>query len=236
MIRELTAFDIETTGLKPSKDKIIEIGAVKVKDGKITDEFSELINPEISIPTKITSLTGISDTMTENADTAENVIRRFIQFLGEDIILGHNVLFDYSFIKAFLQAQKIGFERQGIDTLGIARKCHPELKSRSLENMCRYYKIQNKNAHRALDDAKAAFELFRKLSEGFEQERPQDFLPVLLNIKIKKEQPVTLRQKNYLIDLIKYHKIDFTQSVESLTKSEASRLIDKIIVQYGKIH
>ena len=149
--------------------------------------------------------------------------------------MGHNIMFDYSFIK--VNANKINreFEAYGIDTLKIARNVHPELESKSLENMCSYYEIDNKTSHRALSDARATYELFCRLEERFYTTNQKIFQPEQLNYKVKKQEPITARQKNYLIDLIKYHKIEGIQPINLLTKSEASRLIDQIILENGRI-
>lgn len=235
MEHTFVCLDIETTGLSPIKDRIIEIGAVKVVNGEITDEFSEFINPLIRLPERIIELTGIRDEMLEDARTAGPVTADLMDFLGDCPILGHNILFDYSFLKVELGKQGREFQCMGIDTLKMSRILHEELESKALSGMCRYYNIDNKNAHRALDDAKAAYELYKKLKEEFFYARPEVFAAEPLIYHIKKQEPVTKAQKNYLIDLLKYHKIEFAQSWSTLTKSEASRIIDKIILEYGRI-
>ena len=227
-------FDIETTGLNLSNAEIIEIGALKVKEGKVSHVFSEFIRPMNGIPKHITELTGINDTMVEDSDPVDIVVRRFIDFVADDILIGHNIMFDYSFIKTAANREKLHFEKMGIDTLGLSRKLHKELDSKSLESMCKHYNIINRNAHRAYDDAKATALLYVNLCNGFFQENPSVFKPKPLLYKVKKIQPITNRQKKTLIDLIKYHKIDNILCDDTLTQSEASRLIDKINLQYGK--
>ena len=98
MIDDYICLDLETTGLNPKTDKIIEIGAVKVRNGIIIDSFETFVAPERKLEKRITELTGITDEMLENAPAKEEVIPRFLEFAGEDILLGHSVLFDYSFI------------------------------------------------------------------------------------------------------------------------------------------
>jgi DNA polymerase-3 subunit alpha (Gram-positive type) len=234
-VKTFICFDVETTGLNPRKDRVIEIGAIKVEEGRITGQFSELINPGFPLPPLITNLTGITDDMLKSADTASNVIRRFIDFSEDYIIIGHNVMFDYIFIKSEAAREHVTFNRLGIDTLELSRKLHPDLESRSLENMCRYYHINNLHAHRAYEDAKATALLYVNLSNQFYQDNKKVFQPQALIYKVKKNRPITNKQKIYLIDLLKYHKIDFVQSVDTLTQSEASRWIDKIILEHGRM-
>lgn len=235
MLNTFVAIDIETTGLNPERDKIIEIGALKVIDGKITQEFSELINPSIPISHRITSLTGITDKLLKDAPDIEKVLKEFLEFAGDLPVLGHNILFDYSFLKVNFSNLGILYERLGMDTLKLSRNLHNNLESKSLSSMCRYYGIYNAHAHRAFDDAKAAYELYYRLKNNFEQKVPEYFSEEPLIYKIKKREPITPRQKNYLNDLVKYHKIELIQPVEHMSKSEASRLIDKIILSNGRI-
>ena len=233
MERDFVAVDIETTGLSPVKDKIIEIGAVKVKNGEIVETFSRLINPQIELTQRIVSLTGITDGMLEGKDKIETVIRQFLEFAEELPLLGHNILFDYSFLKTAATKEKFSFERKGIDTLFISRVLHDELESKSLGSMCDYYGIVNENHHRAFDDAQASMELYFRLAQN-EKAASAVLAAKPLIYKPKKIEPVTQKQKNYLLDLLKYHKIDIRQSMDTMTKSEASRLIDSILFQYGR--
>lgn len=247
MVDSFIALDIETTGLNPVTNSIIEIGAVKIREGIITDTFSELINPGVRLTAQITSLTGITDEMLEGKDDVTVVLEKFHDFSGGDIILGHNVIFDYSFIKVNMERMGISYQRMGLDTLKISRLLHRKLPSKSLENMCKYYKISNLHAHRAFDDAKAAFELYGKLKEEYlhtdllgdlndkSAVSMRIFAPEQLICKMKKTEPITMKQKNYLNDLIKYHRIEFARSISDMTKSEASQMIDKIILTHGKM-
>lgn len=235
-ITTFICFDIETTGLSPERDRIIEIGALKVIDGKIRDTFSEFINPQMKLPPKIISLTGIRDDMLISADTEEKVIRRFLQFAGDYILIGHNISFDYSFIKTAADRLGSDFEKMGIDTLDLSRRLLMDLESKSLGSLCGHFGIINEHAHRAYDDAKATAMLYVKLCNDFFEKEPNVFEPKILNFKVKKNRSITGKQKNYLIDLIKYHKIDYIKSVETLTQSEASRIIDRIILEKGRIN
>ncbi len=234
-ITSFVCFDIETTGLSPESDKIIEIGALKVKDGKIIEYFNEFINPLMKLPGHIIRLTGITDEMIRYAETEDAVLGQFVRFLEDYIVIGHNIGFDFSFVKRAAKRYHLHFEKTGIDTLTLCRKLLPDLESRSLASMCGYYNIINDNAHRAYDDAKATAMLYVKLCNEFFSDKPEVFLPRPLQYKVKKIQSITNKQKNYLLDLMKYHKIENIQVIDSLTRNEASRMIDKIILEKGRI-
>lgn len=141
MLRSYIAFDLETTGLNPEQNEIIEIGALKVRDGKVQQRFMEFIRPVESISSSITELTGITNDMVKDAKCRQEVIPEFLEFCGDDILIGHNVIFDYSFIKINALAEGMCFERAGIDTLKIARKVHRDMDSKSLGNLCRHYHL-----------------------------------------------------------------------------------------------
>ena len=98
-MREYVTLDLETTGLEPKKDRIIEIGAVKVKDGAVEAEYSTLVNPQMQIPKRIWELTGISDEMVENSPVISEALEGLMEFCRDLPLLGHNIIFDYSFVK-----------------------------------------------------------------------------------------------------------------------------------------
>ena len=229
------ALDLETTGLDPQKDQILEIGAVKIQDGKETERYDTFVRVGIPIPEKIQELTGITEEMAASGIPMEEAVRGLLDFCGKEDILGHNILFDYSFVKC--HAARIGenFEKNGMDTLKIARKFLPELKSRSLESLCSYFGIAQEKKHRASWDALAASRIYQILGERFEGQEPDVFLAKPLVYRVKKESPITISQKLYLLDLVKYHRIDLNVTVDSLTKSQASKMIDRIILEHGRI-
>lgn len=232
MIHTYVAVDLETTGLNPKTDKIIEIGAVKVMDGKQTDTFSTYVNAGRQIPEHVTALTKITDDMLKEAPSTKEAISVLLDFIGDDILLGHHVIFDYSFIKK--AAVNIGctFEKQGIDTLKIARKYLPNIESRTLSSLCEYYCIPIK-AHRALEDALAASKLYEALADDFYEK--ETFAPSLLQYKVKKEGASTKAQKERLQHLIQVHNLFVDYDIQKLTKNEASRYTDKILSKYGRV-
>ncbi len=158
--------DLETTGLDPKRDKIIEIGAVRVERGEMIEEWKSFVNPGQKLSERIVELTGIHDEELAGAKPIGEILPSFFSFLREDVLLGHSILFDFSFLKKAAVNEKLLFERRGIDTLKIARKYLKNLESRSLTALCRYYGISH-SAHRALGDARATVALYRKLAEGF---------------------------------------------------------------------
>lgn len=224
------SIDLETTGLNPKRDRIIEIGAIRVEQGQIVEEFSTFVDPGRKLEERITELTGIRDEDLTDAPQLDEVFPKLLEFMGELPLLGHSILFDYSFLKKAAVDRKISFERSAVDTLQIARKYLPELPHRNLEYLCRYYEIPH-HAHRALEDAKATDLLFRKLTELFYEE---EFEPQPLHFQVKRDTPATKPQKERLYHLAEQHKITLEVDVEKLTRSEASRLVDKLLAKYGR--
>ena len=98
---DYVVIDLETTGLSPKYEKIIEIGAVRIRNGEVSDTFSTFVNPGKSLPPRITELTGINEAELVNAPYIEEILDEFLDFIGDDVLMGHNLLFDYSFIKKF---------------------------------------------------------------------------------------------------------------------------------------
>lgn len=225
--------DLETTGLNPKEDRIIEIGAVKVCQGKITERFSTFIQPGRKLEERITELTGIRDEDLENAPEIEAVLEQLLDFMGDLPLLGHSILFDYSFLKKACVNHKLSFEKYGVDTLKIARKYLTSLEHKNLEYLCDYYGIEH-HAHRALADAEATVALYQRLCEQFYNAEDLFFTPHLLQFHVKRDKPATVAQKERLYRLIKQHKIEWNQDVEKLTRSEASRLTDRILTEYGR--
>lgn len=235
MIDKYVALDIETTGFNPVNDKILEIGAVKVKNGRVVDTFSELINPGIPVPWRITEVTGIDDSMVRGCDNVSVVLRKFLKFCDVDVILGHNLNFDYSFLAEKSAEIGMKFSKYGLDTLTMAKKHLKNLESRKLDYLCAYYGIEDKEHHRAYNDAGVTVELYKKLADLYEKEKDSVFIPVKMQYKPKKASPITPRQKTYLTDLIRYHRLEFNENINELSKSEASRWIDKILSTHGRI-
>ena len=235
MIDSYIAVDVETTGLEVRQEKITELALVRVEGDTVTDCFSTLVNPGQPISEMVSSLTGITDAMVKDAPAVEEVIGDALDFAGDLPLLGHNLLFDYRFIKKAAVNSGLAFERQGIDTLHLCRLFMGTEQKKNLTDACAFYQIPQPQAHRALADAQSAHLLFQRLKGLYGGERPQAFVPASLFYQPKREQPATKRQKEYLQDLIKCHRINITVQLDALSRSEASRMIDRIILQHGRL-
>lgn len=229
MLKSYVCFDLETTGLDPLYNEIIEIGALKVRDGKVAERFMEFIHPQEEISPMITNLTGITNEMVANARPADAVISDFLKFCEDDVLIGHNVGFDYSFMKSGASNLGLTFEKFGIDTFKIAQRTLKSLPSKSLSSLCEYYQIENKAAHRAYYDALATAKLYQTLTHYFENEDPSLFKPQQLTYKIKKVQPATAKQVALLQRLCSQKKKVPEWNPDTITRSEASRLIDSLL-------
>lgn len=231
-MKGIIAIDVETTGISPEKERIIEIGAFRPETGEI---FRTLIQPGRPLPERITELTGITDDMLTEAPEEKEAIKQLLEFLGEDtILLGHNISFDHSFIVQAIR--RCGFlepQFYGIDTLKLSRVLCPELPNKKLETMVEHFGLTNERAHRAFEDARVTVEVYRCLRAM--QKEPELFEPVPMYFKAKKTEPITKKQRSYLSAILKYHKLEEKYSMEDLSKSEASRLIDKLLLAYGRV-
>ena len=145
--------------------------------------------------------------------------------------MGHQLQFDYAFVKRAAVNNKLVFEKKGIDTLKLSRKLLPQMESKRLEYLCQYFEIPH-SPHRALTDAQATSDLFLKLSKLYYNEK--DFKPYALLYQVKKETPITKPQKERLYKLIDKHKLVIEYEIEKLTRNEASRITDRILLKYGR--
>lgn len=152
-------FDLETTGLSSENDKIIEIGALKIENGKIVDRFSEFVNPGIDIPYKIIELTGITNDNVSDADSIEKILPKFLEFAKDSVLVAHNSDFDASFIKKNSERLNLRFENAIMDTIPLAKYLLKDLKTFKLNTVAKYLGISLENHHRAVDDAKATADI-----------------------------------------------------------------------------
>ena len=158
-------FDIETTGFSPIKNRIIEIGAVKVINGEITDRFSSFVNPQVPIPFEIEKLTSINDEMVMDAPVIEKVLPEFLSFCEGTVLVAHNASFDISFIRENAQRQQLPFDFTYVDTVGIARVLLPHQAKHTLDAVSKTLGISLENHHRAVDDAEATAQIFVKFTD-----------------------------------------------------------------------
>ena len=151
----IIVLDFESTGLNTAVDRVIEIGAVKLVGGTVADSLSILVNPKQPLKPKIVELTGITDMMLADKETAETAIPQLMDFIGDAPIAAHNAAFDAALLKSELNRLGLAFNAPVLDTLTLARKLYPELKSFKLGSVCRHLGVSLKNAHRAVHDATA---------------------------------------------------------------------------------
>ncbi len=234
MLENYVVVDLEMTGLHPKTDRILEIGAVKVENGRCSGTFHQMVNPHTGLSEEVKDLTGITEELAERGCEAEAAVTEFRAFAEGFPLVGHNLIFDYSFLKQCAANHGLPFEKDGLDTLKLARKFLPEAEKKTLDYLCAWLSIPRAQSHRALEDAKATAALFQYLQQ-FEPGEPEAFLPKPLLYKAKKQGPASKRQKKRLKELADWHKIELNVERDSLTRSEASRMTDKILAAYGKI-
>ncbi len=191
-------FDLETTGFSPNVNKIIEIGAVKVIDGAITDKFSVFVNPQVPIPFEIENLTGINDDMVIHADTIETVLPSFLEFCGDGVMVAHNADFDMSFIKHNCKLLGIEKDFTVLDTVALARMLLPGLNRFKLDTVAKALGVSLENHHRAVDDAGCTAEIFVKFIEMLRDRG-------ILNLKKLEEENTT--DANVIGKMPTYHAI-----------------------------
>lgn len=164
-VPDYTVFDLETTGVSVIKDDIIEISAVRVRGGKVTDTFSTLVNPGRPIPYYATRVNGITDEMVKDAPDLAEALPAFLRFAGNDILVGHNIQsFDLNFIyDAAMELSGSVVENDFIDTLYMARSCLPKLGHHKLVDVAAYFDIPQEGAHRALNDCLMNQKCFEEL-------------------------------------------------------------------------
>lgn len=159
---DYVVFDLETTGFSPDVNKIIEIGAVKVQKGKITDRFSTFVNPQVPIPFNIEKLTSINDEMVISAPVIEDILPEFMEFSKDCIMVAHNADFDMSFIKKNCERIGIPCNPTIVDTVSLARVLLPKLNRFKLDTVAKALNVSLDNHHRAVDDAACTAEIFVK--------------------------------------------------------------------------
>lgn len=161
---DFTVIDLETTGLNPSCSDIIEVGAIRVRNNEKVYTYQQLVNPGYDVPAFITNLTGISNEMLFNAPLFDDVADEILEFIGNDLILGHNVNFDINFLyDKIFKSRGIYFSNSFVDTLRMARKLCPELPHHRLCDLAEYFDVDVITAHRALADCESTFEVYKNL-------------------------------------------------------------------------
>ncbi len=159
---DFVVFDLETTGFSPVNNRIIEIGAVKVQGGKITDRFSTFLNPGVPIPFRIEQLTGINDDMVLEAPSVEEALPKFLEFCRDAVLVAHNAEFDMSFLRENARRLGLSADHTSVDTLPLARVLLPGQSKHTLDAVAKTLGVSLENHHRAVDDAEATAEIFLK--------------------------------------------------------------------------
>ena len=162
-------FDIETTGLNPKHDKIIEIGGVRIEGGQVTDTFSALIDPHEPLSEKIKELTGIEDEHLIGQPGIEEILPRFLEFARGAVLVAHNAGFDTGFVREACSRHGYPYEMTSVDTLGLSRLLLKDLKRHRLNLVAKHLGVKLENHHRALDDATATAEVFLKLASRLKE-------------------------------------------------------------------
>lgn len=231
LLSDYIIFDIETTGLDSSYDEIIEIGAIKVKNNKIVSKFNSLVKPKNEIDEYITELTGITNEMVKDAPTIEEILPDFMNYIGNDILIGHNVNFDINFIYDNLYRNKFDvLTNDFIDTMRISRKLLPELPHHRLIDLAKYFKIDSTNNHRSLKDCEITMNVYENLKEIALQK--YDNVDEFKNA-FKKHKKEGLRAKDIVstntefdVDNLFYNKyVAITGTLEKMLRKEAMQII-----------
>lgn len=163
-------FDLETTGFNPGKDKITEIGAIKIKNGEIVDRYQTFVNPQQPISQEVIELTGITNEMVANAPTIEEVLPNFLDFIKDGVLVAHNAEFDVSFISYFAKDINYEIKNSVVDTLGLSRLLLPKLTKHKLNFVAQELDIELKNHHRAIDDAYTTALIFLEFLKRFRKQ------------------------------------------------------------------
>ncbi len=234
---EYIVFDLETTGLKCESEQITEIGACKVRSGKIIDRFQSFVNPGRPIPDEIVKLTGITDEMVKDAPAINEVLPKFIEFCSDyPTLVAHNAGFDCSFIKSACRRCGISFDFRSIDTVPLCRKAFPELKNVKLDTVAHSLGVDDFNHHRAIDDAEMLSAIFAVLIEkGFVNVRGGSYKIDSFDYKDAPRYHIILIAKNRqglknLYKLVTYSQIEHFYRRPLMYKSEICDLREGLII------
>lgn len=234
-------FDIETTGLSAARDKITEIGAVKVENGIITDKFSTFVNPEMPIPQKITQLTGITDEMVKDAPSQSEAVSAFLEFAGDNVLVAHNAPFDTSFIAKACEDMGREYNYTSIDTVAISRAILTDIKNCKLDTVAKFLRLGEFNHHRAADDAEMLAKIFitlcRRLTDDFGITKTNDINTKIAGGDFKKlptyHQIILVKNKTGLKNLyrlISYSHLNYFYKKPRIPKSELVKYRDGLII------
>lgn len=234
-------FDIETTGLSAARDKITEIGAVKVENGVITDTFSTFANPEMPIPQKITQLTGITDDMVKDAPSQREAVGAFLEFAGNNVLVAHNAPFDTSFIAKACEDMGKEYNYTSIDTVAISRAILTDIKNCKLDTVAKFLRLGDFNHHRATDDAEMLARIFtnlcQRLTDDYGITKTNDINTKIAGGDFKKlptyHQIILVKNKTGLKNLyrlISYSHLNYFYKKPRIPKSELVKYREGLII------
>lgn len=234
-------FDIETTGLSAARDKITEIGAVKVENGVITDTFSTFANPEMPIPQKITQLTGITDDMVKDAPSQSEAVGAFLEFAGDNVLVAHNAPFDTSFIAKACEDMGREYNYTSIDTVAISRAILTDIKNCKLDTVAKFLRLGDFNHHRATDDAEMLARIFinlcQRLTDDYGIAKTNDINTKIAGGDFKKlptyHQIILVKNKTGLKNLyrlISYSHLNYFYKKPRIPKSELVKYREGLII------
>lgn len=234
-------FDIETTGLSAARDKITEIGAVKVENGVITDTFSTFANPEMPIPQKITQLTGITDDMVKDAPSQSEAVGAFLEFAGDNVLVAHNAPFDTSFIAKACEDMGREYNYTSIDTVAISRAILTDIKNCKLDTVAKFLRLGDFNHHRATDDAEMLARIFinlcQRLTDDYGITKTNDINTKIASGDFKKlptyHQIILVKNKTGLKNLyrlISYSHLNYFYKKPRIPKSELVKYREGLII------
>lgn len=234
-------FDIETTGLSAARDKITEIGAVKVENGVITDTFSTFANPEMPIPQKITQLTGITDDMVKDAPSQSEAVGAFLEFAGDNVLVAHNAPFDTSFIAKACEDMGREYNYTSIDTVAISRAILTDIKNCKLDTVAKFLRLGDFNHHRATDDAEMLARIFinlcQRLTDDYGITKTNDINTKIADGDFKKlptyHQIILVKNKiglKNLYRLISYSHLNYFYKKPRIPKSELVKYREGLII------
>lgn len=234
-------FDIETTGLSAARDKITEIGAVKVENGIITDTFSTFANPEMPIPQKITQLTGITDDMVKDAPSQSEAVSAFLEFAGDNVLVAHNAPFDTSFIAKACEDMGREYNYTSIDTVAISRAILTDIKNCKLDTVAKFLRLGDFNHHRATDDAEMLARIFinlcQRLTDDYGITKTNDINTKIAGGDFKKlptyHQIILVKNKTGLKNLyrlISYSHLNYFYKKPRIPKSELVKYREGLII------
>ena len=238
---EMIVFDLETTGLSNRTCKIIEIGAVKIKDGEVLDVFNTFVDPEEHISEEITRLTSITDEMVAGAPKEYDAVKAFLDFAGDRMLIAHNANFDVGFIRVAAERCAFPFTNSYLDTVGLSKYLNTDIKNHKLDTIAKYYNLEDFHHHRASDDATILAHIFFEMQRRLKSEGVVTFKH-LLSLMSEKSDPLQLPMYHMIIlaknkeglknlyKLISFSYLDYYKKKPRIPKSVLEQYREGLII------